>query len=414
MKKSSNKEIIKKIDYELLFVQMICMFAVINGHYDCIETLISRFFPYYSWHMPFFIFISGIFFARTASKRSLLQFTQHKCNTLLFPALIINFCYGIISWFMRRYQIIYYGEDINFKNLFITPFRTNQQFENDISLWFIFQLFVIEMIANFVYRIPASFKAKTNVKDLLILLISFVISCYSMQSCMSIPNKTPEQIFFLRTGFLFFFFSMGVIYEEHIKCFFKSMKYPIIGCFAAFCLQMLLRIRIDNKHMIMYIREMNPLSIPHYLLPYITFATTSILLLSFTRCISPLIQNNRFLDFIGFDLHYIVYHHQFCAILIGMTALLIYAAGKKDLVPQFNPVSYRIHPFYICYSKPDYVVRPLSLAILFFAPLCVAKLINKNKNRWIRFLIWIMLFFIISAIIIITGRHFQDGLRNIR
>ena len=136
----------KKLDHELLFSQVIGIAAVVNGHYDCLNTFISIYFPYYSWHMPFFIFISGILFSRTGFKQSFFRLFWHKCKTLLFPALIINFFYGIISTVMRHYQFVLYGRDISLQNLFISPFLTNHQFENDVSLWFIFQLFSIELL----------------------------------------------------------------------------------------------------------------------------------------------------------------------------------------------------------------------------------------------------------------------------
>ena len=54
----------KAMNYELLFMQAVGLLGVINAHYMCIESYIHNIFNYYTWLMAFFIFLSGLLFAR--------------------------------------------------------------------------------------------------------------------------------------------------------------------------------------------------------------------------------------------------------------------------------------------------------------------------------------------------------------
>lgn len=108
----------KQMDMQLLFLQTIGMFAVVLGHYNGITNAVNTVFPYYTWHIPFFVFISGILFARKFFHKSFFDYFNHKIITLLIPALFINLCYGIISIVMRHYNLVKYGSDISLNTIF--------------------------------------------------------------------------------------------------------------------------------------------------------------------------------------------------------------------------------------------------------------------------------------------------------
>ena len=136
----------KSLNNELLFLQAIGLLGVINGHYMCIESYIHNIFNYYTWLIAFFIFLSGLFFAQKALKKALLPYFLHKSKTLLIPALFVNLCYGVISNVMRRYGFIQYGTTLSFQSLFISPFLYNNQFGCNLAQYYIFQLFLIEIL----------------------------------------------------------------------------------------------------------------------------------------------------------------------------------------------------------------------------------------------------------------------------
>lgn len=403
----------KKLDHELLFSQVIGIAAVVNGHYDCLNTFISIYFPYYSWHMPFFIFISGILFSRTSFKQSFSRLFWHKCKTLLIPALIINFFYGIISTVMRHYQFVLYGRDISFHNLFISPFLTNHQFENDVSLWFIFQLFSIELLTYGLYTLIKSIIRKPFCRDITIVLMTFALSMYCFNSCRLSPAKSDVQTMLFRTGFLLFFFIAGIMYEWYIRPEINRWKNPQIGCYAAIIFQAVVYFFTRSKEPGYGVHGMNIDSNMNNFQPYLNFLTAAIFILCLARYLSPLLEKSRILQFIGSNLRYVVYHHQFCGIMIGFAAMILYAAGNRTIFPKFNPISYRTKWWYCFAVSEDPFGKILYLIIPFSLPIITAKMINRSQKYWIRILRWISLAAVILAVIALTGRYFQDGLRNI-
>lgn len=404
----------KKLDHELLFSQVIGIAAVVNGHYDCLDTFISIYFPYYSWHMPFFIFISGILFSRTGFKRSFFHLFWHKCKTILFPALIINFFYGILSTVMRHYQFIFYGQDISLQNLFISPFLTNHQFENDVSLWFIFQLFTIELLTYGLFALIKNIIGKPFLHDIIIVLLSFALSIYCFNTCRLSPAGTDVQIMLFRTGFLLFFFCAGIMYERYIRPEITHWKNPQIGCYAAIICQAAIYFITRSQSPGYGVHGMNIDSNMNNIQPYLNFFTAALFILCLARYLSPLLEKSRILNFIGTNLRYVVYHHQFCGIMIGMVAMIVYAAGNHTIFPKFNPISYRTKWWY-CFALSDNPFgKILYLIIPFSLPILTARMINRSQKHRIRILKWISLAAFILAVIALTGRYYQDGLRNIQ
>ena len=398
----------RKMDPVLLLAQTIGILAVINGHYQAAGATINSFFPYYSWHMPFFIAVSGVLFGRMAKKKSFLRYLWGKCNTLLFPALFVNFCYGLISVVMRHYKFISYGSSLSVDSLLLSPFMLNYQFRNDISLWFIFQLFIIEMIANAVYRIPLK---KQKYTDLLILIIALSLSFFSLEYRRANPHLTREKVLLLRTGFLFAFFAFGICYERYIKMLFTNRNRYLLGMGLAVGAQTLLLL-LTNWDPYFNTRDMNLTRQPNSFLPFFTFLTAFFFVFCLCGLLSPLLEKSVLLKFIGSNIRYVVYHHQFAGIMIGVIALLLCASGNHGLVPEFDVEPFRTKPWYSFRLSTNGFGKLPYLFIPFFGPILTSKLINRNPNKKIRFILWCSLLGLILGFFIITGRYFQDFLRN--
>ena len=99
--------------------------------------------------------------------------------------------------------------------------------------------------------------------------------------------------------------------------------------------------------------------------------------------------------------------------MIGFAAMILYAAGNRTIFPKFNPISYRTKWWYCFAISDDPFGKIIYLIIPFSLPIITAKKINRSQKHWIRILRWISLAAVIIAVIALTGRYYQDGLRNI-
>lgn len=122
---------------------------VVAGHlgYDLLD--IGGLFPYYSFHVFIFLFVSGYFY-REEVEDNIPKYIMRKCSTLLAPYFIWNLFYGILTQILHGAGFSL-GETLSFKTLFLSPFIDGHQFLYNFSAWFVPALFLVEVI-NVVMR----------------------------------------------------------------------------------------------------------------------------------------------------------------------------------------------------------------------------------------------------------------------
>lgn len=405
-KHSINHDTSAGFDMELLFLQVIGILAVVMGHYYGIGNAINAFFPYYSWHMPFFIFLSGILFARKLHARSFVQTILIKIRRLLIPALFVNFCYGIISMVMRHYQLAAYGNDISLQTLFYVPFTSGYQFANNVSLWFIFQLFIIELLAACIY-LPSQWQdSRFRYWDVLVLAISLLISLYSSYRG-KLSSLTNLRLLLGRTGFLLFFFALGITYNNHIHDWIHRIKKPMLWCGIIVLIQAaaVILFKWDFHY---DTRDMRFVRVPFFFMPQISAISATLFFILLGRHFFPMIRNSKFLLFVGSNIRYVVYHHQMCGILINCFALWIQSIGIQFLVEKFDVSIFQDRNWYkFQFGGSESLGYLPYLVVCFILPILMGKIINRNKNKYIRFALWLFILMLVILFLVLLGSSDQ-------
>lgn len=155
------------------------IFLVFLGH----TTLISKEIDHYifSFHMPLFFFVSGIFYKGSDAYSDLREFLLIRLNTRIVP----YFSFGILTYFiwvvpilMRKYGI-YQGTYPVPDSLFIKPFLgmfygigDSEWLPHNGMLWFLACLFIVEVIF---YLINSFFRTW---RPLLVVLLVFALIGY--------------------------------------------------------------------------------------------------------------------------------------------------------------------------------------------------------------------------------------------
>ncbi|MDE7246362.1 MAG: acyltransferase family protein, partial [Lachnospiraceae bacterium] len=181
----------------------------VAGHAGYDILTVGGLFPYYSFHVPLFMFISGYFYRREEEEKPLL-YVKKKGKRLLLPYFIWNVVYGIIAWALRAFGGFTIGEAISLKSLLLDPFLNGYQFLYNFAAWFVPVLFLIEVM-NLCMRLVLK-KLRLD-SEWLILLGSLAVGMAVVQ--LSIGGhvwglyKTPGRIPFLYPGF-----QMGQFYKK--------------------------------------------------------------------------------------------------------------------------------------------------------------------------------------------------------
>lgn len=135
--------VMNKRKLEFTILSMIAMILVMLGHLAYDVLTFCGLFPYYSYHVMIFVFISGYFYD-PHSEDNILEYIWHKFKRLMIPYFIWNLVYGIIAFVLHGYGFTIGGE-LSVWNLLVAPFVGGHQFMYNATAWFVPALFMLEM-----------------------------------------------------------------------------------------------------------------------------------------------------------------------------------------------------------------------------------------------------------------------------
>lgn len=379
-----------KLNTAMLLMQSIGIIAVVIGHADYggtdIPNAFTLAFPYYSWHMPFFVFISGYFFNRSKpAGRYILQ----KLKTHLLPAFLVNLVCGVFSASIKAFELTGYGMDITLESLFITPFTTGYQFNINIALWYIFALVVIEIVACLMDRLVR------GKGDLVYLAITLTASLYCCCLCYYDHDGTRDEYYnaLLRLGFLMFFFWLGVCYKRYFEAPLKKIinfKLSII-IFTAQTIFLGLTeyvIRINTRNM-----DFSKITVPDgFWVAIVSPITATLCLLGICYSLAPYLANSKLLTTFGRNTKYIVYYHQ---LLFVLSSILCAVLVKKELLVingfDFEKMSEKIY-----YSGGNLYLTVAVVVAALTLPIIICRFVDKQKLP-----IKIVLYVALTALIVL-------------
>ncbi|NBJ93078.1 acyltransferase family protein [Parablautia muri] len=184
---------------------------VVVGHLGYNLLDIGGLFPYYSFHVFIFLFVSGYFYKEQAQE-DIVGYILKKCVTLMVPYFLWNLFYGILAQVLHKVGFSF-GENLSFKTLFLSPFLDGHQFLYNFSAWFVPALFLIEII-NVVMRKALEILHLKN--EWLILAVCLLLGMVTVQLAIGGHvwglYKLPGRLLLMLPGF-----QMGRIYREKLE-----------------------------------------------------------------------------------------------------------------------------------------------------------------------------------------------------
>lgn len=165
----------------------------------------------YSFHMPLFFFLSGLFFYQSYLKRGFYNLTLNKIDTIVYPYILWTMIQGGIGVFLSKYT--------NSNTTLQEVFSFWQPFA---QFWFLYTLFMIFVLCGLIYKVWP--------KRLSILLLFFCALLYVERSY--VPNIPA--LFYVAGSIVFFIF--GIVFSDY-RCSFllrdRSMLFATTILFIA-------------------------------------------------------------------------------------------------------------------------------------------------------------------------------------
>ena len=90
----------KKIEPSFRILSALAIIFVVAGHADFGVFDVAGMFPYYSFHVGVFVFISGYFY-REENELQMIAYIKRKAMHLLLPYYLWNLFYGVLTTVLR-------------------------------------------------------------------------------------------------------------------------------------------------------------------------------------------------------------------------------------------------------------------------------------------------------------------------
>ena len=185
---------------------------VVASHCDRALNLLNDIFPYTSFFMPMFMFISGYFF-KDENVCNIKLYLKKKFFKLLVYYFVWNLIYGITTWVLYKVGLCSQPKALGVETLFYKPFIDGQQYGFSASLWFIPTLFTVEVTFLIIRKLQLKCKY-VKIADYISFIILVGINIFSVYIAKKgIKNEILIPI--LKLTFFMAFFQIRKMYKEY-------------------------------------------------------------------------------------------------------------------------------------------------------------------------------------------------------
>lgn len=344
---------------------------VVAGHAGYDILTVGGLFPYYSFHVPLFLFISGYFYREKEEERPFF-YLKKKAKRLLVPYFLWNLVYGVIAWALRAFGGFSMGEPISLKSLFLDPFLHGYQFLYHFAAWFVPVLFLIEVM-NLCMRLLLK-KMRID-KEWLILLGTLLVGMAVVQ--LSIGGhvwgwyKMPGRILFLYPCF-----QMGQFYKKKLEVRDTLANFPYFSIVIG--VQVVLSLGCNG---LAYSSVWCTGFANGPLIPYVTVVSGVAFWLRVAKILAPLCEGNRsggVLLYLGRNTYAVMMHHIMAFMLVKM--ILAGIAAHTGYLADFDFVQFHENIDYYYLVKGSEAFKMVYLAAGIALPLLLQRGIDQLRS----------------------------------
>lgn len=271
---------------------------VVAGHADFHIFDVGGLFPYYSFHVAVFLFISGYFYEEEA-ERAVRNYVKRKACRLLVPYYIWNVFYGLLAAVLHKAGFTI-GQGIGFRTLLVEPFLGGHQFEWNFPAWFVPALFCVELLNVCMRKVLGWFRLK---KEWLILAgclaVGMMTAWFAIGGHVWGYYKFPGRVLFMLPCF-----QMGCFYKSRLE------KYDTLpnGLYFAGLLAVQLAVVFTNGGLA-YSTVWCTGFANGPAVPYLTTVTGIAFWLRVARTAAPLLEHFPVAEWVGRNTYAVMMHH---------------------------------------------------------------------------------------------------------
>lgn len=287
-----------KVNGTFRVLSAIGIVLIVAGHADFQIFDLGGLFPYYSFHVAVFLFISGYFYKEEEEER-IGAYIKRKALKLLLPYFIWNLFYGILAAALKPAGFMIGGE-ITIRTLFIDPFLGGHQFGYNFPAWFVPALFLIEVINVCMRKLLTLIRLKKECLIMAGCLLAGVLTVWlAIGGHVWGYYKLPGRILFMLPVY-----ELGQLYKKKLEKWDRAGNLPYFITLLLIQLTIVLSCGGLAYSMVWCSGFANG-----PLIPYLTMATGIAFWLRVAKVLSPLLQGMKWVDRIGANTYSVMLHH---------------------------------------------------------------------------------------------------------
>lgn len=164
-----------KEDKHIRWLQFFAIMMVVCGHLGYEDFFSFSVFPFYSFHMPLFVFISGYLFKDQHAEIFPITFLLKKIRKLLFPFYICLIFNGLLTNWLLKKGLIHFGQTMTLENFIIYPWTYGPKYSFTAAYWFIPVFFLCIVIHQMVYFILVKLDCRSMRTELFVNIFILII-----------------------------------------------------------------------------------------------------------------------------------------------------------------------------------------------------------------------------------------------
>lgn len=288
-----------KSNKQFMILSTLGIMFVLDDHVGTNIGFLTNYFPYNSYYMPMFVFISGYFF-ETAKIENYRKFIRKKLNSLLVPYLLYNGFWWCVTYILRRFHFVEWWNS-PLKDIIYNIFNSGIVSDISSSSWFVMMLFAVVVSYATLRRF---IKAIWN--DWIMLIVFILAGAWTVYLTQTIDIS--KLLLVLKISFFTQFYHLGYIYKKYIEKYVRE-KYSCIlalGCASFNSVLSLIYGGTINFSMCAFMRGFLT---NNYFLPLITSISGIMFWLIVSKQLVQILGSNKLINAISNNTFFIMINH---------------------------------------------------------------------------------------------------------
>lgn len=317
---------------------------VVDAHLGSNMPFFTQIFPYNSFFMPMFAFISGYFFSEKhlQSWNHLFRFTCRKIKTLLVPYFLWIVFYGVLTAVLRLCHILEVGE-ISFIDLIHNIITGGTSFGFNDPAWFVPLLLCVIIGYSVIRKV---FGKHWNDTAAMIVFAVFGAAAVALSQT---SFRTHNTFMLMKVPCFLQYYHLAVFFRNKLERYFDRAS-TLTVCLGAVLVNIVLLIIYGYEMSFPLYATMGGFQPKAPFLPLLTSITGIAFWLKISKLLVPVLGQNKLVNFISDNTAFIMTHHLAVKHLFIGLLLLARNLGAEC----FNGIDVAQYRLYAWYSYSEY------------------------------------------------------------